>query len=116
MSKVLVLDDDDALLRLLRLTLKSDGFDVTTASNGVEGLEQVRRDTPDVILLDLEMPVMDGRTFFQELRGQGFDIPVVILSAYGARDAQRELNADGSLEKPFESEVLMDQVRQLARS
>jgi DNA-binding response OmpR family regulator len=114
-SKVLVLDDDNALQRLLRLTLTSEGFEVITASNGLEGLEKVRVDPPDVILLDLEMPVMDGRTFFRELRKQGNNTPVLILSAYGARNAQRELQADGSLEKPFEADVLMDELRQLAR-
>jgi two-component system, OmpR family, response regulator MprA len=114
-SKVLVLDDDNALLRLLRLTLTSEGFEVITASNGLEGLEKVDREPPDVILLDLEMPVMDGRTFFRELRKQGNNTPVLILSAYGARDAQRELHADGSLEKPFEADVLMNELKQLAR-
>jgi DNA-binding response OmpR family regulator len=114
-SKVLVLDDDNALQRLLRLTLTSEGFEVITASNGLEGLEKVRVDPPDVILLDLEMPVMDGRTFFRELRKQGNNTSVLILSAYGARNAQRELQAEGSLEKPFEADVLMDELRQLAR-
>jgi DNA-binding response OmpR family regulator len=114
-SKVLVLDDDNALLRLLRLTLTSEGFEVITASNGLEGLEKVDREPPDVILLDLEMPVMDGRTFFRELRKQGNDTPVLILSAYGAREAQRELHADGSLEKPFDADVLMQELKQLAR-
>jgi DNA-binding response OmpR family regulator len=114
-SKVLVLDDDNALLRLLRLTLTSEGFEVITASNGLEGLEKVDREPPDVILLDLEMPVMDGRTFFRELRQQGNNTPVLILSAYGARDAQRELHADGSLEKPFDADALMNELKQLAR-
>jgi DNA-binding response OmpR family regulator len=114
-SKVLVLDDDNALLRLLRLTLTAEGFEVITASNGLEGLEKVDREPPDVILLDLEMPVMDGRTFFRELRKQGNNTPVLILSAYGARDAQRELHADGSLEKPFDADVLMNELKQLAR-
>jgi DNA-binding response OmpR family regulator len=114
-SKVLVLDDDNALQRLLRLTLTSEGFEVITASNGLEGLEKVDREPPDVILLDLEMPVMDGRTFFRELRKQGNNTPVLILSAYGARDAQRELHADGSLEKPFDADVLMNELKQLAR-
>jgi two-component system, OmpR family, response regulator MprA len=113
-SKVLVLDDDNALLRLLRLTLTSEGFEVITASNGLEGLEKVDQEPPDVILLDLEMPVMDGRTFFRELRKQGNNTPVLILSAYGARDAQRELHANGSLEKPFEADVLMNELKQLA--
>jgi len=112
--KVLVLDDDEALLRLLRLTLVSEGFDVVTATNGQDGLEKAQKEDPDVILLDLEMPIMDGRTFFRMLRSQGDKTPVLILSAYGAKAAQRELEAEASLDKPFDSDELMRELRLLA--
>jgi len=112
--KVLVLDDDEALLRLLRLTLASEGFEVVTATNGLDGLDKAQNEDPDVILLDLEMPVMDGRTFFRRLRSQGDQTPVLILSAYGAKAAQRELEAEASLDKPFDSDELMRELRHLA--
>ncbi len=60
------------------------------------------------------MPVMDGRAFYRELRDIGDDTPVVLLSANGAREAQRELGAAGAIEKPFELVALGDEVRRLA--
>lgn len=112
-GNVLVVDDDAALVRLLRLTLRQGGFDVATAANGSEGLERLSAQKPDVIVLDLEMPVMDGRAFFRELRSRGVETPVLILSARGARQARRELGANAALEKPFDTEDLVDSVRQL---
>lgn len=96
---VLVVDDDPAVLRLLSFILGDDGFDILTAGNGVEALEQVGRDRPDGIVLDLNMPVMDGATFFTELRARGFTMPVLILSANGAARAARAMGADASLDK-----------------
>ncbi len=113
MASVLVVEDEPALRRMLSFTLKDGGFDVRTAWNGVEGLEQVSARTPDVIVLDLEMPVMDGRTFYRELRKRGLDTPVCILSAYGARQAQRELRAEAAVQKPFSPDALIEKLRQL---
>jgi two-component system response regulator PrrA len=114
MPNVLIIDDDTALVRMLRLTLRDGGFDVASASNGREALESVSEHEPDVIVLDLQMPVMDGRTFFHELRSRGFDVPVLILSANDGRRAQRELNAEGYLDKPFSPDVLVREVARLA--
>lgn len=112
--KILVLDDDEALLRLLRLLLDAEGFHVVTARNGIEGLERIEAEPDiDAIVLDLEMPQMDGRGFFRELRARGNDTPVVVLSAYGARSALRELQADAGLDKPFDPERLVSIIRKL---
>ena len=113
MPSVLVIEDEPALRRMLSFTLRDAGFDVRTAWNGVEGLEQVQAGVPDVIVLDLEMPVMDGRTFYRRLREQGVRTPVCILSAYSARKAQRELDAEASVQKPFGSDDLIDTLRSL---
>ena len=113
MASVLVVEDEPALRRLLSFTLTDGGFDVRTAWNGVEGLEQVSAREPDVIVLDLEMPVMDGRTFYRELRNRGLHMPVCILSAYGARQAQRELRAEASVQKPFSPDALVEKLRSL---
>ncbi len=86
---------------------------MATSTNGLDGLQKASDHDPDVIILDLEMPVMDGRTFFQHLREQGDTTPVIVLSAYGARAAQRELQADIGLDKPFDSEQLVQSVRSL---
>ena len=66
------------------MSLEVEGYDVVTASDGERGLEELSRQPSDIILLDLQMPRMDGRTFYKEMKSRGFDIPVLILSAYGA--------------------------------
>jgi CheY-like chemotaxis protein len=111
--EVLVVDDDPAVVRLLKMTLRESGFDVTAARNGAEALEEVRRHEPQAILLDIEMPVMDGRTFFRELRGRHVDVPVLILSANNPRAVQRELGAQGYVGKPFDADDLVDAVTRL---
>jgi CheY-like chemotaxis protein len=111
--RVLIVDDDAPLARMLSLTLRDGGFEVMSAANGQMALEQVTAAQPDAIVLDLEMPVMDGRAFFRELRARGDATPVLVLSAYGARRAQRELGADGHLDKPFDPEALVGAVREI---
>jgi CheY-like chemotaxis protein len=104
---VLVVDDDRTLLRLMRLTLQDSGLEVTTAANGAEALERLETSAPSAIVLDLEMPEMDGRTFYREMRNRGYTAPVLILSAYGAREARRELKAEAHMSKPFDPEELL---------
>jgi CheY-like chemotaxis protein len=105
-----VVDDDPAVVRLLKMTLHEYGFVVTAARNGVEALAEVQRHKPEAILLDIEMPVMDGRTFFRELRGRDVDVPVLILSANNPRRVQRELGAQGYIGKPFDADDLVEAV------
>lgn len=111
-QQVLIVDDDVALLRTLRLTLSQGGYRVRMAENGREALRSVIEQEPDAVVLDLEMPEMDGREFFRELREQGLDVPVLILSAHGARTAGRELGTP-AMDKPFNPDDLLDAVRQL---
>jgi DNA-binding response OmpR family regulator len=112
-AKVLVVDDDLALLRTIGLTLRLEGFEVLTASSGEQGLLEVGEHAPDVIILDLQMPIMDGRAFFRRLRHEGHRTPVLILSANGAREARRELAAEGAMNKPFDPDELVRTVQQL---
>ncbi|HEX5480293.1 MAG TPA: response regulator [Dehalococcoidia bacterium] len=111
--RVLIVDDDASILRMLRLVFQGDGFEVITATNGREALDVVSRHDPAVIVLDLEMPVMDGRTCFRELRSRGDATPVLILSAYGAERAKAELHAEGCVAKPFEPDHLIAEVERL---
>jgi len=108
--QVLVVDDDPAVVRLLKLTLRGGGFDVTGASNGAEALEEIERHRPEAVVLDIEMPVMNGREFYARLRQRDAKIPVVILSAYNPRRVQLELGAQAYLSKPFEPDDLVDAV------
>jgi CheY-like chemotaxis protein len=108
---VLVVDDDEALLRMLRLTLSSAGCRVVTATDGLDALEKLEGEPFAVVVLDLQMPRMDGREFHRELRSRGHDPEVVLLSAYGAREAGRELGTAAAIAKPFDPDVLIETVR-----
>jgi two-component system response regulator MprA len=110
---VLIVDDDASILRMLRLIFQGDGFVVETATNGLEALDMVASKAPGVIVLDLEMPVMDGRECFRQLRSRGHETPVLILSAYGAERARAELSAQAYVSKPFEPDYLVQEVRRL---
>jgi two-component system NtrC family response regulator len=103
---VLIVDDDRNLTIFLTTVLSIDGHRVQTASDGESALAFLEDHDIDVIVLDLRMPRMDGRTFFRALRARGDQTPVLIASAYGAMDAQRELGAEGAIEKPFTPESL----------
>ena len=111
--RVLVVDDDVSLSRLVRAILRTADYEVAQAYNGIEGLEVAGREHPDVIVLDLQMPQMDGRGFFRELRARGDRTPVLVSSSFGARTAQRELGAEGSIEKPFDPDALVEAVERL---
>jgi two-component system OmpR family response regulator len=111
--RILVVDDDSSLLTLLRILLLDSGFEVHTAINGIDALRQAESNTFDLLVLDLDMPGMDGRQFFHEYRSRGYDGSILILSAYGAEAGRRELGADAAVSKPFEPERLTNVVEQL---
>ena len=112
-NKVLLIDDDPALVRMIRLALLSEGLEVDTAADGLLGLEAAERGQYDIIVLDLQMPNLDGRGFYREYRARGGTTPVVLLSAYGAQSARVELNAEAAVTKPFDPVVLIRIIRSL---
>src|SRR5207245_3461784 len=98
-KRVLVVDDDPDIRELLFTALEDEGFEVVPAANGQEALAIIRTFHPDVIILDLMMPVMDGWQFVKEMRARDEDIPLVLLSA--ARDLPKpakDLDAAALLE------------------
>jgi DNA-binding response OmpR family regulator len=116
MKKVLVVDDDLGIRRLAGIALASAGFDVSTARDGREALTLLSKDKADVVVLDLNMPVMDGYTFVHNLDDVRFRPHILILSGDHAERAQRELGADDSLQKPFLPEELIAKVEHLSES
>jgi urea transport system substrate-binding protein len=112
---ILIVDDDPDLREFLRLMLTSMGFEVTSAANGREALAAMDGRDPDLILLDMKMPVMNGWEFCRALEGRNARPPIVVLTAApdpAARAA--EACADGWLGKPFEYEELEATVRRFA--
>lgn len=83
-NKVLIVDDDFDFSQLLAFDLKKKGYTVVSAGNGEEGLEKVKTEKPDLIVLDIKMPKMDGYTFVRRLKkdDENKDIPVVVLTSY----------------------------------
>lgn len=116
MAYVLVVDDDPVVQRLVRVTLADAGYEVDIASDGEEALRIASEASPDAIVLDLEMPRVDGRAVFRELRQRGIRSPILILSANGAHAARRELSAEASLDKPFDPTELVRRVARLLHS
>jgi CheY-like chemotaxis protein len=108
---ILVVDDDRGIRSLLGMALASEGSDVHMAEHGAAALEAVRSSHQyDLIVLDLQMPIMDGPTFYRELRALPSDVPVLLLSAYGAQAARRELGAEAAMDKPFDPFILVERV------
>jgi two-component system, chemotaxis family, chemotaxis protein CheY len=100
---ILVVDDDADLREFLRLTVASMGFEVTCASNGQDALDVMEGHDPDLILLDMKMPVMDGWEFCRALEGRDARPPIVVLTAAPDPAARAvEVHAEGWLGKPFE--------------
>ncbi len=115
--RVLVIDDDERILNFLRVKLKASGYDVATAAGGREGLEQVQGQEPDLVVLDVIMPGLDGLEVLRELRSFS-TVPVVILTARGDdRDRIRGLRmgADDYLPKPFNPDELVARVEAVRR-
>jgi DNA-binding response OmpR family regulator len=114
---VLIVDDEARIVNFLRSKLRVCGYDVLTASDGKEALEQFHNNDPDLIILDLLMPGMDGKTFLKELRSFS-QVPVIILSAKNEDiDKIQGLNmgADDYLPKPFNPNELIARIEAIRR-
>ena len=115
--RILIVDDEERIVNFLRAKLNASGYEVLTASNGLEGLEQAQAQEPDLVVLDLLMPKMDGLEMLKELRSFSA-IPVIILTAKDA-DADRIrgflLGADDYLPKPFNPDELVARIEAIKR-
>ena len=113
-SVVLVVDDDPDILEALSEILEAEGFEIRRARNGKEALEKLEPQPPQLILLDLMMPVMDGWEFAQRMRQRPSvaKIPLIVLSAdRNVGSKAQDIGAVGHLAKPFELNDLLDMVR-----
>lgn len=120
MARILVVDDEDHIVMILKENLEFSGFQVATAYNGLEALEEVERTIPDLIVLDIGMPKMDGWEVLRRLKAhaQHRTIPVIILTAYAQSSDQKkgmELGADRFITKPCDLTYLVEEINTLLK-
>jgi DNA-binding response OmpR family regulator len=124
-EKILVVDDDPDILDALVMILESKGYTITKAHNGVEAIERIVAERPDLMILDLLMPKMDGFRVFKKLQEPSWaefsNMPILILTSVREEASRRryeletgkELNTDDYLEKPFSPDILLKKVDSL---
>ncbi len=114
MMKILVVEDEEGLRLLYEEELKAEGYEVFTAQNGREALQHLERMKPDLIILDIVMPVMDGMEALGRIVGKERDIPVIINTSYpGYREDFMSWAADAYVMKSTDLQELKDKVREL---
>jgi len=121
-GKILVIDDDPDILDAVTMILESQGYEVVTARDGVEGLATLKAENPDLIILDLLMPKMDGFAVCKELQDPRWskykEVPILILTSVREEASRRryeleiglELDVDDYIEKPMSPDVLLERV------
>jgi DNA-binding response OmpR family regulator len=114
-AKILVVDDEADIVSTIEYRLKACDFQVITAGNGQEGLDKATAEIPDLVLLDINMPIMDGHEMLARLRSLGNlkDTPVIMLTAYSdRRDVSKaaELGISDYVTKPFDFSDLMEKI------
>jgi two-component system response regulator MprA len=118
MTHILIVDDDPSLTSALRRTLSYEGYHVSTVANGESALEQIRLKPPDLVILDLMLPGIDGLEICRRLRSAGEQLVILMLTARDAvadRVAGLETGADDYLVKPFATEELLARIKALLR-
>ena len=116
MAKILVIDDEPGIRNLLDTLLRRKGYDVILAESGQKGLDLFRRERPDVIVLDLKMPGMDGLSVLQQVRSLDSKKPVIVLTGAGTAETEQKVRALGVteyVEKEFSLHLLGDSLKRL---
>ena len=126
-AKILIVDDDPDILDAMAMIIESQGYDVVTARDGIEGLANLKSENPDLLILDLMMPKLDGFGVCKELQDPRWskykNIPILILTSVREEASRRryeletglELNVDDYVEKPMSPDVLLERVSTLIK-
>ena len=115
--RILIVDDEERMVRFIRMNLEHDGFQVAEAFNGKQAIQKLRDVTPDLILLDVMMPDLDGFEVLETIR-EGSNVPVIMLTAKGEEDDRvrgLELGADDYITKPFSPREMVSRVKAVIR-
>lgn len=118
MAKILIIDDESGIRNLLDTLLSRKGYDVVLADGGRKGLQLFRRERPDVVVLDLRMPEMDGIMVLQQIRGLNPDQPVIILTGAGTPEKEQQARGMGVTEfvaKEFSLHLLGDALKRVLK-
>jgi two-component system alkaline phosphatase synthesis response regulator PhoP len=118
MSKILIVEDEPDMVLGLKDNFEFEGYEVLTASDGQTGLERARAQKPDLVILDIMLPRLSGLEVCKTLRGEGFEAPIVMLTARGQeidKVVGLELGADDYVTKPFSIRELLARVRAILR-
>jgi two-component system, cell cycle response regulator DivK len=115
-TRVLIIEDNEQNLYLMRFLLERHGFEVLLARDGLEGVRMATTSSPAVILLDIQLPVMDGYAVAEELRRHAVldGVPIVAVTSYamaGDRDRALAAGATAYIEKPFDPDTFVDRIR-----
>jgi len=116
--RVLVVEDDEDIAHVLQRSLRMEGYDVKLAEDGVRALEEAHAFLPDIVVLDLGLPRLDGIDVAKRMREDGDDVPILILTARDALESRVEgldVGADDYLVKPFERQELLARLRAMLR-
>lgn len=116
MRKILIADDSSANLMLLAQILEQSGYEVVQANNGLEALNEVSLVTPDLMILDLHMPEMDGINVLVNMKKRNISIPVIVLSAVADDITYKhvfELGVHDFIKKPFDSNILLYKIEKV---
>jgi DNA-binding response OmpR family regulator len=126
-AKILVVDDDPDVLEAINIILEANGYEVVTARDGLDGLDKLKEEKPDLMILDLLMPRMDGFEVCKELkdprRAKYAHIPIIILSSVKEQASRRryeletglQLDVDDYVEKPIEHTILLERVEKILK-
>lgn len=117
-KKILVIEDEPEMVEMVKTRLEANNYEVITASDGQQGLDKARKENPDLIILDIMLPGMDGYRVCgllkADIRHNG--IPIVmftVMSQESEKKLGKEMGADAYVTKPFESQILLEKVRKL---
>lgn len=118
MKKILIVEDDEKNLYLARFILEEEGYEVIEARDGLEALDKVSKETPDLILMDMQLPKLDGYEATRRIKADErlAKIPVIALTAYamkGDREKTLEAGCSGYIEKPIDPETIIAQIKQV---
>lgn len=118
-KKILIVDDERDYLNLMRLRLQSNKYEVITARNGIEALEKIDACKPDVVLLDILMPDMDGITVLKKIRAKDKKIPIFIITAFSNEERRKlaeELNVNGVMDKTADFKEEIENIQKVLKN